>query len=253
MHFPKPASLRILGGSVALILVGAVGAFADTAIETETAQIGEKGEVGFSQSFEFEVAKDGLGYGTLTQVAYGISDRAELLIEPFFYVGLSPDGEPSVNGVGDLEITPSYMIVKEDGWIPATLLAFKLKVPTGSKRVEGTGKFDYYPYLIFGQHYRGWTFNANFGVNFAQPVDSDVFEKTFVWDLEAEREVLPKLTLFFEGFSAEEGVKTVGTAAEYQLTKRFNTFLSYAHDEEAADVVRIGFNIDFAGHSRHHH
>lgn len=57
---------------------------ADTAIETETAQIGEQGEIGVSQSLEYEKATDGYHMGTLTQFEYGITDRSEILIEPFF-------------------------------------------------------------------------------------------------------------------------------------------------------------------------
>jgi hypothetical protein len=121
----------------------------------------------------------------------------------------------------------------------------KVKVPTGSKKVEGTGKFDYYPYVIVGQHYGKWTFNANLGVNFAQPVDSNTYDKTVVWDLEAEREVLPKLTMFLEVFSAEDAVKTVSIAGEYQFTKRFNAFAVVSRNEEHANVLRFGFNIGF--------
>jgi Putative MetA-pathway of phenol degradation len=217
-------------------------AHADTAIETETAQIGKKGESNFSQAFEFENATDGSGQGTLTQYEYGLSDRAEILIEPFFYVRSAPDDGPAASGAGDLEITPSYMVVVEKAAVPAVLLAFKVKVPTGSKEVEGTGKVDYYPYLIFGKHFGGWTWNANVGVNFAQPVDDNTYQKNVVWDIEAERELAPHFTAFFEAFSAEDGVKTLSTSAEYQFTPRFNAFAVYSRTEEHSDVARIGFN-----------
>lgn len=51
--------------------------------------------------------------------------------------------------------------------------------------------------------YADWTFNANVGVNFAKDEEVDGYHKTIVWDLEAEREIAPKLTLFVEAFSAE--------------------------------------------------
>jgi hypothetical protein len=99
--------------------------------------------------------------------------------------------------------------------------------------------------VILGQHVGKWIFNANLGVNFAQPVDSHTYDKTVVWDLEAEREVLPKLTMFFEVFSAEDAVKTASIAAEYQFTRRFNAFAVVARTEEHANVFRTGFNIGF--------
>src|SRR5689334_13743758 len=106
---------------IALLLVatGSVPVHANTAIETETAQLGKQGEIGTSNSLEYEHAKDGTSFGTLTQFEYAITDRSEILIEPFFQHWERPDGGPNQHGLGDLEITPSYMVVVEDGWIPA--------------------------------------------------------------------------------------------------------------------------------------
>jgi hypothetical protein len=228
-----------------LFVLNATAVFANTAIETETAQIGKKGDFAFSQSVEFGKSKDGTSGGTLTQFEYAISDRAEILIEPFFYQWDSPIGEPKESGVGDLEITPSYMVVIENSWVPAVLVATKVKVPTGSKDVGGTKKYDYYPYLIFGQHYGDWTFNANIGVNFARPAEGGAFERTRVWDVEAEHELAPNWTGFYEVFSAEDGVKTVSTAVQYQLTKHFNAFFAISYNEDHEVIVRPGLNIEF--------
>lgn len=227
------------------LALGATTAFADTAIETETAQIGKKGDIGISQSVEYEKATDGTAVGTLTQFEYGLSDRSEILIEPFFHLWEFPDDGPRAEGRGDLEVTGSYMVVLEKNWVPAILVACKVKVPTGSKEVGGTGKYDYYPYLIFGQHAGAWTFNANLGVNFAASPEGGDPEQTVVWDLETEHEVTDKWTLFFEVYSAEEAVKSVSTAAEYQFSKHFNAFLAAAYTEENSVILRPGINLEF--------
>jgi hypothetical protein len=44
---------------------------------------------------------------TVNQYEIGVTDRAELLIEPFFYEWIHPKGGAPTSGVGDLEITPS--------------------------------------------------------------------------------------------------------------------------------------------------
>jgi len=220
-------------------------AFADTAIETETAQIGEEGEVGISQSYGWVHSKDGSSGETLTQWEYGLSDRAEILIEPFFYTWDHPRGEQRVWGLGDLEITPSYMTVREKNWVPAILVAIKLKVPTGSKIVGGSGKFDYMPYLIIGKHIGKWTLNANIGVNITTPEKGGSYGKTVTWSLEAERQIAPKTTLFVEGFSTEEAVKTVSSALEYQWTKHFNTFVMISRTENREGVYRFGINLSY--------
>ena len=236
--------LRIFSIIISFWIGQVLSAHADTAIETETAQIGKKGDVGFSQAYEYAHAKDGASGGTLTQFEYGLSDRAEILIEPFFYTWDHPEGEPKVDGLGDLEITPSYQIVLEDRWMPAILVAFKLKVPTGSKDAGSSGKFDYLPYLIFGQHYGGWTFNANLGANITTPEDGRKYGKTFTWAFEGEREIAPNTTLFLEGFSTEDDVKTVSTALEYQWTEHINTFGAVGYTEEKEGTFRFGFNYE---------
>ena len=38
--------------------------------------------------------------------------------------------------------------VLEREWVPAVLLAMKVKAPTADKNVGGSRKFDYFPYLI---------------------------------------------------------------------------------------------------------
>lgn len=218
---------------------------ANTAIETETAQIGKSGDIAISQSIEFEKGNDGRAIGTLTQFEYGLSDRAEILIEPFFHLWELPNGAPSENGTGDLEITPSYMVVLEKGWVPALLLAMKVKVPTGDKNLGGSGKFDLFPYLIFGQHAGGWIFNANFGLNFSNPKVAGSTEKTVIWDFEAERELANKVTLFYEVYSAEDNVISGSTALQYQFGEHFNAFVALAYTAEHSAIIRPGVNFEF--------
>ena len=234
-----------VGGALTFALAaGTGGAFANTAIETETAQIGKQGEWAISNSLEYAKGRDGTSGQTLTQFEYAISDRAEILIEPFFVVWDHPKGERKRSGAGDLEITPSYMVVLEDGWVPAVLLATKVKIPTGSKALGGSGKYDFYPYLIFGQHYGDWIFNANLGVNFARNIDSNSYHTRVVWDVEAERE-FGHWTTFLEAFRAEDGVKTVSTSLQYQVAKHVNGFGVVSYNENHESVVRFGLNIEF--------
>lgn len=234
----------LLAAACSLLL--APSAHADTAIETETAQIGHQGEIGISNSLEFEKATDGKAMGTLSQVEYGITDRSEILIEPFFQVWEFPDDGPSVHGMGDLELTPSYEFLLEDGWVPALLAAFKLKVPTGSKKLsDSTGKFDYYPYLILGQHLGGWILNANLGVDFITPPKGSGMDHQLVWDVEFERQFFGSLTWFIEGYTDESGVAAGSTALEYAFNDTINAFVAFSYDAEKAVIVRPGFNLDF--------
>src|SRR5256885_4310702 len=107
---------------VSLILIATVPSDlkGDLVLETETAQLGKQGEGLFSAAMQFERDKDGgTTVFTLNQFEYAITDRSEILIEPFFYEWDNPADGSRFGGVGDLEITPSYMVVQEQGFIPA--------------------------------------------------------------------------------------------------------------------------------------
>ena len=252
MH-TNPTSLHllaVLGFTAACI----VPLRADTVLETETAELGKKGEGLLSFSTQFEKDKDGNKTAfTLNQIEYALTDRAEILIEPFFQEWQKPKGGKWSSGIGDLEITPSYMIILDDekSWRPAVVLAFKLKVPTATNPDIGSGEFDYYPYVIFGKKIGHWLFNVNLGCNFiTSPADQPLRDQ-FIYDFSVEREITDKWSVFAEVFgnsSPESG--TSGTfagaiATEYKFTKHFNAFISVGYDTDRLFNVRPGFNIEF--------
>lgn len=99
--------------SIALLTTGLL--HADLVLETETAQLDKQGEGLFSAALQVDREKDGgTAYYTVNQFEFAITDRAEILIEPFFYEWDKPRNGPAFSGVGDLEITPSYMMVLDD-------------------------------------------------------------------------------------------------------------------------------------------
>jgi Putative MetA-pathway of phenol degradation len=239
-----------------LSLIGAGGflataACADTVLETETAELGRQGEWLISNSMQFERGPEGRGRFTLFQYEYALSDRGEILIEPFFQEWVSPKDGENFQGAGDLEITPSYMISLETERAPAIVLALKVKVPTARNLDIGTREFDYYPYIILGKHYGDWTFNANLGVDFIGRVDGEQLRNQGIYDISAERRVSQKLSFFGEIFGntsaarGEHGTVGGAIAFEYQLTKHFNYFVSVGYDSDDLFNIRPGFNIHY--------
>jgi hypothetical protein len=225
---------------------------ADTVLETETAELGKKGDMLISISTQFERDKDGNRTAfTLTQFEVGITDRAELLIEPFFVEWDNPKDGKSFHGMGDLEITPSYMIVLEKPHVPAVVLAFKVKVPTAHNRDIGTGKYDYYPYLIFGKRFGHWILNANFGYDIIASPAGEKLSNQFIYDFSVEREITDKWSVFAEVFAntkptvGEKGTLSGAIATEYKFTEHFNAFVSVGYDTDHLFNVRPGFNIPF--------
>lgn len=226
--------------------------FADLALETETAELGKKGEGLLSFAIQLEKDKHGnKTYFTLNQFEYAITDRAEILIEPFFYEYDKPKGAKSFSGMGDLEITPSYMIVMEQDYIPAIVLAFKLKVPTATNSDIGTGKFDYQPYVILGKTYGNWVFNANLGYDFITSPSDESLKNQFIYDLSVEYKFSEVWSVFAEGFGntspadGEKGTFAWAIASEYKFNKNYNAFLSLGDDTDNLMNIRFGFNFEF--------
>lgn len=228
---------------------------ADTVLETETAELGKKGGWLISESVQFERERDGSRTTfTLMQFEYALTDRAEILIEPFFQEWDKPKGEKRFHGMGDLEITPSYMIVLDDPkrWIPAVVLALKVKVPTAKNRNIGSGRVDYYPYVILGKKVGHWLFNANFGLDvIARSKNDHDTRNQFIYDFSVERQLTDKWSVFAEVFAnSKPAVGDVGTfagavATEYKFTEHFNAFVSVGYDTDRLFNVRPGFNIEY--------
>jgi hypothetical protein len=236
----------------ALALPGS--ARADTAIETETGDLGTKGDWNFSQSVQFEQAPDAKGFFTLNQYEYAITSRSEILIEPFFYEGVYPKGAPNIGGAGDLEITPSYMFLLEGTWNPALVQSFKVKVPTASNKDIGTQRFDFYPYWIINKNFGKLDMNANLGMEFfGQTKGEDYRRNQLIYDLLAQYPVMAedKLLLCAEIFgntkpSVSEDPTFAGSVAlEYRIAKHFNFFMAVGYDSNKLWNVRPGFNIPF--------
>ena len=225
---------------------------ADTVLETETAELGVQGEFLISNSLQLEKGPDGKTAFTLFQFEYAITDRAEILIEPFFHEWDWPKDGAKFQGGGDLEITPSYMAVLEGDVRPAIVTALKIKVPTAKNRDIGSGKVDYYPYLIFGKHIgKDWIVNANLGVDFIGNVAGEHLRNQLIYDLSVERKIDERWSVFAEVFGNSKPVGTeVGTfggavATEYQISKHFNAFVSVGYDSDKLWNVRPGFNIHY--------
>lgn len=248
-----PSKSRHLYSALFTGLAFAMPLRGDTVLETETAELGRKGEGLFSFSVQFERERDGsTTQFTLTQFEYAITDRAEILIEPFFQEWDQPKGAKRFHGAGDLEITPSYMVVLEKPYVPAIVLAFKLKVPTARNRDIGTGKYDYFPYVIFGKTIGKWVFNANFGYNFiTSPSKDEHLKSQFIYDFSVERKITDKWSVFAEVFAnsspatGEKGTFSGALATEYQFNEHFNAFVSVGYDTDHLFNVRPGFNIPF--------
>ena len=229
-------------------LLYATPARADLVLETETARLGKQGEGTLGNGIQYEHAKDGDTVFSLTALEYAPTDRFEILFEPSFYERQFPKDGAAFGGIGDTELTLSYLTYGESTYIPAIVLAGKVKAPTGKSPQIGTGKFDYTGYIILGKAIGGVDFNANLAYETFGNSAGEHPRDQFIYALSADYQFAPRFTGFLEFFantapqSGERGTSSVAIAGEYQLTDHTNVFLSVGDDTDNTKIVKSGLN-----------
>ena len=241
---------RIAAFLVVTLAVAAFPARADLVLETETGRLGKKGTGTVGNAFEFTRDKDGnVGVATLTAIEFAPFDQWELLIEPFFYdMTIPADGSKITGGPADLEITISYFAFVETEFLPAVVLAMKVKVPGGHNRDVSSGQADFTTYLILAKEIAGWDFNLNIAPEyFGSPPDAVNFPQ-MILDLSADRYVTEKLSLYAETFyNSNPDKDTNGTlvgsiAAEWDWTPHIQSFVAVRYDTDQVLTIQPGFN-----------
>src|SRR4030081_2298180 len=99
-------------------------------LETETARPPQKGAFEVQTSFEYQTSKEGTERALPFAFEYGITDRLSLMAEPVSHTAIRPRVGTRATGIGDLEITLSYLFAREKGRRPALAVAGEVKVPT---------------------------------------------------------------------------------------------------------------------------
>jgi hypothetical protein len=142
-------------GTTLVLLASAMGTPAGAQIlETETARPLGRHVWELSGNFEYQLSSEGRESAVPFAVEYGLTDRLELLAEPVAWTAISPKAGAHATGVGDLEVTMTWLARAETARTPAFALAGELKIPTAHDSLIGTGKTDAAVYLI-GSRRRG--------------------------------------------------------------------------------------------------
>lgn len=87
----------------------------------------------------------------------------KVLIEPVFGTAILPKVGHRADGLGDMEVTTSYLLRHESRGIPALAFAAEVKISTARNTLIGTGKTDYTGYVIASKRFRRLDTHANAG------------------------------------------------------------------------------------------
>jgi hypothetical protein len=190
-------------------------------LETETARPPQKGAFEVQTSFEYQTSKEGTERALPFAFEYGITDRLSLMAEPVSHTAIRPKVGTRATGIGDLEITLSYLFAREKGRRPALAVAGEVKIPTARNLLIGSRKTDFTTYLIASKRFGKVDTHANVGYTFVGKPAGAQLKNFFNFALAEEYFVRPKFTLVGEilantGSSPEAG--TVSTITSPIIT-----------------------------------
>ena len=159
MYYPRPIHLAVL-----MVVFGVfVRVGSAQLLETETARLPKKRVLELASNFEFQTSSEGREYAVPLAVEYGVTDRLEFLVEPVAYTAIRPATGPRAAGIGDLEVTLTYLLRPESPTAPAFAVAGEVKLPLARNTLIGTGKTDLAGYLIESKRFNRLDTHANIG------------------------------------------------------------------------------------------
>ena len=259
----QPAQWRFL----LIVLTGILwlrpeGARADLSLETETARLLAPKHFEVSMAYEYQFAHAGQESALPFAVEVGLLPCLELLIEPTPYVGIFPHGGKSAQGMGDVEVTLTFLAFQEQTILPAIALAGEVKFPTASNPQIGTGAYDYTPYFIMSKRFGDLDVHANVSYTFLGEPSGASVKNTWGLALAGEYTLHRKWDVFAEimyttsgqgsasegsGASVEiAGAELIGTAGvRHHLTEHLDIFGSVSFDNAHATLIRTGLTWKF--------
>ena len=258
-------------------------ASADLAIETETARMLKPGGSELSVAGEYQSAEEGTEFAVPLFYEYGLTPTLELLVEPTLFVGIYPDGERRTQGLGDLEITGTWLLADEQEGRPATAIALEWKAPTARNRAIGTRESDFALYLIGSKHIGDLELHGHVAYTYiGKPTQQPMQPKTDVqntwsvslageyplatgWGVFAEATYTSAASESAEGDGASSnaqaetrGSAETGSSSEiggaesigilgvrYRFAPAASMFGSLSYDDSSAALLRLGMTFKF--------
>jgi hypothetical protein len=209
--------------------------------------MGEPGTLTVDTAGELASEPDGKAWTFETAVQYEASDRWQFLVEAVVFENQQPEGDESASGIGDTEVTLSWLAREERGSSPPVVLAARVKLPTAGEDV-GTGKADYSVLLVLGKELQELELNLEAEyATFGSPPDEELKEQ-WLYSFGAEYGINDFLAVYAEVFGnsapTEEESRTdavlVGVEMDVFATDEVAPYISLELDTEEAGSARAG-------------
>lgn len=135
-------------------------------LETEESLPLQPGQIEIGAGLEFQTSKEGYETALPISAEFGLAKKLTLLVEPVPYTNIHPKTGRKATGLGDLELTLFYQVVKEKRILPSISISAEVKLPTAKNTLIGTGKTDFTPYIIASKTTGKFFTSANLSYTF---------------------------------------------------------------------------------------
>jgi hypothetical protein len=239
---------RVAFGAVVISL--SAGSTADASLSrnaTGPKNMGEAGALTLDTALELEHESDDKAWLFETALQYEATHRLQLLLEAVVFERHEPDGGDSESGLGDTDLTLSWLAFEERGALPPVVFGARVKLPTAGED-RGTGKIDYAALLALGKEIGEWELNVETEyAAFGSPADEDL-KAQFLYTIGVEYGVNDFLAVYAELFGnsapTAEGSRTdaglIGLEIDVFATDAVAPYLSLEMDTEEVRTARAG-------------
>lgn len=210
--------------------------------------IGESGRLVLDTAGEFERDQDGR-VGTLeAAVQYQLTNRLQFLLEGTLLEAQRPEAGPRATGLGDTDVTLSWLLAPARGGWPSVVAGGKVKLPTATNAEIGTRKADFAALLVLGRESGELelSFEAEYA-RYGQPGGPRLKDQ-LMYTLTAEYGLNDFLSVYGElyGITAPTASDTrtdagrLGVEFDVPIGERVAPYLSLEVSTEGVGVARAG-------------
>ena len=209
--------------------------------------MGEAGLWALDLAGQFQKEADGRSWTAETGLQFQATSRLQLLIEGLPFKLQEPDAGESVRGLGDTDVTLSWLILKDAPSRPSLVLGGRVKLPTADKDL-GSGAADYSALAVMGKEIGELELSLETEYATFGSVSGEKPKEQVLYTLTAEYSLSDFLAVYAEAFgnSAPAPGESRTDAALFGLELDFlkrphaTPYLSFEVDTEGASSARAG-------------
>ena len=242
-------TLSVVVGVACTMLAAAGTAHASLARNAAGAKnMGEKGKFTLDTAGQIEADADGRSWRLETGMQYQLSKRLQLLVEGTLLEVQHPDVGEKVKGLGDTDVTASWLLSAGRDRLPWWVVGAKVKLPTASHEAIGTNKTDVSALLVIGKETGELelTLEAEYA-RFGQP-GGELLENQLLYSFTAEYGASDVLSVYGEVFGNSAPTKSssrtdaakFGVELDVPLREWAAPYLSVEYDTEGLASARAG-------------